>query len=143
MSDQIPCPTCGIVAASFEDIQNELARYTAELPEEPIYYKAQIGEIVERHDYDALRHACAALKAENNFLRGALDSAVRPDVHALLKAENERLRNALLDLRNALLDISKGAGEFDIDPFEHAKNCIHDMKAIARTSLTKEQSHDA
>ena len=41
-----------------------------------------------------------------------------------LEMENERLRAALET-------ISKGRGEFSLDPLTHATNTIDDMKAIA------------
>ena len=40
------------------------------------------------------------------------------------------------ELLAALNEISKGAGEFSMDPLEHATNCIESMREIARTALT-------
>lgn len=39
------------------------------------------------------------------------------------------------DLVKAMEEISKGEGAFDMDPLEHAANCINNMKGIAKHVL--------
>ena len=51
---------------------------------------------------------------------------------AALKAENERLKGALRE-------ISKGEGRYNRDPLTHADNCIDDMKALAVAALQSKE----
>jgi Cu2+-containing amine oxidase len=41
------------------------------------------------------------------------------------------------DFQEALQEISEAKGAFSQDPFEHARNCVRDMQALAIEALTK------
>lgn len=61
------------------------------------------------------------------------------DVKALLEAYDD-LRTQLARAREALKEISEGKGAFSRDPFQHAQNCIEDMKQLALDALADEKS---
>lgn len=68
-----------------------------------------------------------------------LDRLMRETKDAYDKGFADGLRQTNAKLREALREITKGAGEFSMDPFEHAKNCIHDMKTLARAALKEDE----
>ena len=45
--------------------------------------------------------------------------------------------NVAPELLEALVRISEGAGRYDLDPLQHAANCIEDMKALALEAIKK------
>jgi hypothetical protein len=54
---------------------------------------------------------------------------------AEILAEYDRLTALNAQLLEALKEIAKGEGAFCRDPFEHACNCIDNMKAIAQAAI--------
>jgi hypothetical protein len=86
--------------------------------------------------------AVALFESRHGHSDGVVPSQVEinpwlPKAHAALEACH------FGELVEALEEITKGAGAFNMDPFEHAKNCIHDMKSIARDALAKVEATDA
>jgi hypothetical protein len=55
----------------------------------------------------------------------------------ILKAQSEKERGQVRRLREALGEISLGRGSFSIDPIEHAKNCVAEMKETAKAALAE------
>lgn len=47
------------------------------------------------------------------------------------------LREQKAALIEALQEITEAKGRFSMDPFEHAKNCVRDMAALAVDALKK------
>ncbi len=41
------------------------------------------------------------------------------------------------EMLEALIEISEGKGRYDLDPIQHAANCIEDMKALALEAIQK------
>ncbi|KKL79382.1 hypothetical protein LCGC14_2015350, partial [marine sediment metagenome] len=50
---------------------------------------------------------------------------------------NAKVMVAGPELFDALNEISEGKGPYDLDPIQHASNCIEDMKAIALEAIKK------
>ena len=50
---------------------------------------------------------------------------------------NATIMAATLELLEALIEISEGKGRYDLDPIQHAANCIEDMKALALEAIKK------
>ena len=50
---------------------------------------------------------------------------------------NAALVAAAPEMFEALIEISKGEGAYDVSPIEHAGNCIESMKAIALEAIQK------
>jgi hypothetical protein len=48
---------------------------------------------------------------------------------------NAKLIVAGLKMLEALIEISEGKGRYDLDPIQHAVNCIEDMKALALEAI--------
>ncbi|HDY67511.1 MAG TPA: hypothetical protein ENH85_06955 [Candidatus Scalindua sp.] len=51
--------------------------------------------------------------------------------------DNKEKVLAATELFDALNEISEGKGPYDLDPIQHASNCIEDMKAIALEAIKK------
>ena len=50
---------------------------------------------------------------------------------------NAAVMAAAPELLEALIEISEGKGRYDLDPIQHAANCIEDMKALALEAIKK------
>ena len=50
---------------------------------------------------------------------------------------NTNVMAAAPEMLEALIEISEGKGRYDLDPIQHAANCIEDMKALALEAIKK------
>ena len=57
-------------------------------------------------------------------------------------AERDRLKASNAELVGALEEIEKARGPFNMDPLEHAINCIESMREIARAARAKAGAAD-
>lgn len=68
------------------------------------------------------------------FINAIAEEGTKADAIEFLQREWNEARA----LRAALEDIADGKGRFSTDPFQHAKNTIEDMKALAKAALAGE-----
>ena len=90
--------------------------------------RAQVEQLEERH------FVCKAIQEHSDQLERKLYE---------LEQHVEEQARVIGRLREALEEISEGKGRFSRDNFEHCRNTVEDMKALAIEALSPMESKEA
>ena len=79
----------------------------------------------------------STLTKEERLIIESRMEMMRPLIEDLAKTKTERdlLKSQLATAREALEEISKGAGPYSQDPFEHCRNTVEAMKNLAKVAI--------
>jgi hypothetical protein len=129
-----------VVPKRHPELKSEIIAIGKDFAHNPLYILANGGGYIE-DDLKPQAEDCLESQDFYDLMQcyRIADQADQANVIRRFKAVKDFIRekSAAPELLEALIEISEGKGRYDLDPIQHAGNCIEDMKEIALEAIKK------